>query len=209
MKVGLSRSEHVYLMILMLTWYCGSTILTTRMSNYKQDVKDSLAAAFPPSQGLPQVWYTGETPYCLKLRVRMLSIDIVITGDPNNTQIHNPERFYDATKSPLRDEAVVAAKESFPRLHHLILLAKCCKKRNAWSKAGGPISYFTELLCIRAVEEAGKHCSLMAAFRCYLRLCANGAFQVRDELGRQVEVPEDDRENFKRFAHIALVDLGP
>lgn len=178
------------------------------MPAYKQRVKDALAAVFPPMGGLPQVWYIGETPYCLRLRVRMLSVDIVITGDPKSAVRYNPDRFYEATKSSQRDEAVIDAKDKFPRLHHLILLAKCWKKRKAWSKMGGPISYFVELLCIRAAEEADKHCSLSVVFRCFLQLCEKGVFQITDSLGKQLEVPTEDRDNFRSFAREAVAELG-
>lgn len=180
----------------------------SRMQSYKEKLKHALAKTFPSVNGLPQVWYTGETPYCLKLRVLMVSIDIVITGDPQSAAAGNPERFFDATKSPLRDKAVIAAKEQYPRLHHLILLAKCWKKRRAWSKTGGPVSYFVELLCMRAAAEAGKHCSLLAAFRRYLQLCEAGNFQVTDYLGRRLEVPNEDQDNFRCFAREALGELG-
>lgn len=62
----------------------------------------------------------GETQFCLKLRVQMVSFDIVITGDPKSALPGNPTRFFDATRSPQRDMAMLKAKEDYSRLHHLI-----------------------------------------------------------------------------------------
>ena len=64
------------------------------------------------------------------------------------------------------------------------------------------------LLCIRAAEEAGKDCSLSTAFRCFLQLCERGVVQIADSLGKQLEVPRDDRDHIRSFAREALADLG-
>lgn len=180
----------------------------SRMEEYKKQVKAELVKAYPPQGQVPEVWYIGETPYCLKMRFRMVSFDIVITGNPEATAVKNPERFYDATKSQLRDNAIIEAKQKYRYLHHLILLAKCWKKRQEWSKMGGPISYFVERLCVHAMEKASNGCSLPEAFRCFLELCERGIYQIKDPLGKEIAVPADDRTNFQRFATDALAELN-
>ena len=205
-------------------WYSFDADLTvflndfdpTKMRSYQETVRHALTATFPPQAGVPQVFYQkAETfPHGVHLALRMLEIDLLITGIAAGLPVGSPHvHFYAPARSPEKDDFILQAKSEFnPLLHHLILAGKHWAKQAKLEHAGPmPKSCNLELLCahvLRCSRGTGRELSSpREAFVEAMRYLISGK-TVPDWFGSEIDIqPGGIRQNVLAAAQGILAKL--